>query len=317
MLRVTLLAEAMRLVSVLAPAPDLAAAYAQYTSQGSFYEPALLINVLALYALAPWLRRLRYEVCIVVILALVVLMVLALQLCLSALLPGLWPESLLRSALLAVVVAGTVLCYLNWCQLRLMPSLAESRLMALQARIRPHFLFNTLNSVLGLIREDPRRAEAMLENLADLFRGLMAEPRVLIPFSQELALTKTYTDIEAIRLGERLRIQWRCDTAPGYALVPPLILQPLVENAILHGVVPREAGAEIRVEAHEEGGNLVMCVRNPSPQTAVHEGSQMALANIRERLELHFDVEARLRTYIEEGEFVVQIRLPIQREQSN
>lgn len=316
-LRVTLLAEALRLVAAYAETPDLATAFSQFSSQGLLYEPVLLISLVALYVLAPWLRHLAYDAGVVVILVLVLVIVLALQLGLAALLPWRAPDSLLRSALLAVVVAGTTLTYLNWVQLRLMPSSAESRLMALQARIRPHFLFNALNSVLGLIREDPKRAEAMLENLADLFRGLMSEPRVLIPFREELALTRAYTDIEAIRLGERLRIEWHCDTAPGYALVPPLILQPLVENAVLHGVVPCQAGAQIIVEAYEEGGHLVMSVRNPVAEGAVHDGNQMALANIRERLELHFDVEARLRTYTDLGNFVVQIRLPIQREPSN
>lgn len=316
-LRVTLLAEAFRLLSVIASAPNLADAYTQFTSQGLLYEPALLIGLAALYALAPWLRQLRYGLGVACILVLAAVIAVTLQLALRVLLPGQWPESLWRNALLAVVVAGALLAYLNWRHLRLSPALAESRLMALQARMRPHFLFNALNSVLGLMREDPKRAEAMLENLADLFRALMSEPRALVPFSQELALTRAYTEVEAIRLGPRLRIEWHCDAAPAEALVPPLILQPLVENAIVHGVAPLQAGATISVEAYADDGNLILFVRNPSVGDASdHAGNHLALANIRERLELHFDVEARLRTYSENGEFVVQVRLPIHREQS-
>ncbi|MCM2341278.1 histidine kinase [Rhodoferax sp.] len=311
-LRVTLLAEALRLVMTVVIAPDLAAAFAQYTAQGLLYEPVLLISLALLYALAPWLQRVSYGSGVAFILALVVVVVLALQLGLRAVLPGELPESVWRSALLAVVVSATLLAYLNWRHLRLSPSLAESRLMALQARIRPHFLFNTLNSVLGLIREDPKRAETMLENLADLFRAVMADSRALVPFSQELELAKAYVAIEEIRFGARLRVNWSCDAAPADALVPPLLLQPLVENAVLHGVAPLEAGAQISVEAYEDDRNLMVLVRNPISEDAlIHEGNRIALDNIRERLALHFDVEARLKVETVNGEFVVSVRIPI------
>ena len=311
-LRVTLLAEVLRLLTTIVIAPDLAGAYAQFTAQGLLYEPAILISLVALYALAPLIKRISYVAGVVSILVMVVVIVLVLQLGLRMLLPGQLPESLLRNALLAVMVSGTLLAYLNWRHLRLSPSLAESRLMALQARIRPHFLFNTLNSVLGLIREDPKRAEAMLENLADLFRAVMADTRALVPFSQELELAKAYVAIEEIRFGARLRVNWSCDNAPADALVPPLLLQPLVENAVLHGVAPLEAGAQISVEAYEDERNLMVFVRNPVPEDAqIREGNRIALDNIRERLALHFDVEARLKVDTVNGEFVVSVRIPI------
>lgn len=311
-LRVTLLAEVLRLLTTIVIAPDLAGAYAQFTAQGLLYEPAILISLVALYTLAPLIRRISYVAGVVSILVMVVVIVLVLQLGLRMLLPGQLPESLLRNALLAVMVSGTLLAYLNWRHLRLSPSLAESRLMALQARIRPHFLFNTLNSVLGLIREDPKRAEAMLENLADLFRAVMADSRALVPFSQELELAKAYVAIEEIRFGARLRVNWSCDYAPADALVPPLLLQPLVENAVLHGVAPLEAGAQISVEAYEDERNLMVFVRNPVPEDAqIREGNRIALDNIRERLALHFDVEARLKVDTVNGEFVVSVRIPI------
>jgi two-component system sensor histidine kinase AlgZ len=311
-LRVTLLAEMLRLLMTIVTAPVLAGAYAQFTAQGLLYEPALLISLLALYVLAPLIRRIPYAAGLVLILAMVLVIVLVLQLGLRMLLPGQLSESLWRNALLAVTVSGALLAYLNWRHLRLSPSLAESRLMALQARIRPHFLFNTLNSVLGLIREDPKRAEAMLENLADLFRAVMADSRALVPFSQELELAKAYVAIEEIRFGPRLRVNWSCDAAPADALVPPLMLQPLVENAVLYGVAPLEAGALIRVEAYQDDLNLVVLVRNPIPEDAqIREGNRIALDNIRERLALHFDVEARLKVGAVNGEFVVSVRIPV------
>ncbi len=175
-LRVTLLAEALRLLVTLVTSPDLPAVHAQFFAQGLLYEHALLTSLVVLYVLAPFIRKMSYGAGVAFVLAIVVVVVLLLQLGLRALLPGQLPESLLRNALLTLVVSGTLLAYLNWRHLRLSPSLAESRLMALQARIRPHFLFNTINSVLGLIREDPKKAEAMLENLADLFRAVMSTP---------------------------------------------------------------------------------------------------------------------------------------------
>lgn len=316
-LRVTLLAEALRLLATLVAAPDLPAAHAQFFAQGLLYEPALLTSLVVLYVLAPIIRRISYHAGVGFVLAMVVVVVLALQLGLRALLPGQFPESLLRNALLALGVSGVLLAYFNWRHLRLSPALAESRLIALQARIRPHFLFNTLNSVLGLIREDPKRAEAMLENLADLFRAVMSDSRALVPFSQELELAKAYVAIEEIRFGPRLRINWFCDTAPADALVPPLMLQPLVENAVLHGVAPFEDGALISVEAYKDDDNLMVFVRNPAPdEPQIREGNRIALDNIRERLALHFDVEARLKIDTVNGEFVVSLRIPIKRERA-
>lgn len=297
-------------------APDLAGAYAQFTAQGLLYEPVVLISLASLYVLAPLIRRMSYGVGIAVILVMVVAIVFVLQLALRTLLPGQFLDSLLRNGLLAVVVTGILLAYLNWRHLRLSPSIAEARLIALQARIRPHFLFNTLNSVLGLIREDPKRAEAMLENLADLFRAVMSDSRALVPFGQELELAKAYVAIEEIRFGSRLRVNWSCDKAPTDALVPPLLLQPLVENAVLHGVAPLEAGALISVEAYADDLNLMVFVRNPVPPevSEIREGNRIALDNIRERLALHFDVEARLKVDTVNGEFVVSLRIPIKRE---
>lgn len=300
------------MATVFAAASDLAAAYTQYTAQGLLYEPALLISLAALYLVSPWIKQVSYRAGVAFVFGMVVVIVVVLQLGLRAVLPGQLPESVFRSVLLAVLVTGFLLSYLNWRHLRLSPSFAESRLMALQARIRPHFLFNTLNSVLGLIREDPKRAESMLENLADLFRAVMADPRALVPFSQELELAKAYVAIEEIRFGSRLRVNWSCNSAPYHALMPPLVLQPLLENAVLHGVAPLEAGAVISVEAYEDDASLMIFVRNPLTDGAkIHEGNRIALDNIRERLALHFDVEAHLKVSKEKGEYVVSVRIPI------
>jgi two-component system sensor histidine kinase AlgZ len=193
-------------------------------------------------------------------------------------------------------------------------SLTEARLMALTARIRPHFLFNCLNGVLGVIRSDPRRAEQALEELADLFRVLMRDNRELVPLGEELDLCERYVDLEYLRLGARLRLRWVLDDCPRDALVPPLLLQPLVENAIYHGVEPSGDAVEIVVSVVRRGGEICIEVDNPMEPVERHKaGNRMALENIRERLMLFFDLEAGLEIDARGGRHRVSIRLPYRR----
>jgi two-component system sensor histidine kinase AlgZ len=197
------------------------------------------------------------------------------------------------------------------------PAVTEARLMALTARIRPHFLFNSLNAVLGVIRSDPRRAETALEELAELFRSLMQENRDLVPLSAEIALSRQYLDLERLRLGERLRVRWDVDACPPDALVPPLMLQPLLENAVYHGIEPLSEPGEILVKVVCHGDRLVLEIANPSGATQAgghHAGNRMALSNIRERLALFFDLEASLTITTEAERFLVRIELPFRRE---
>ena len=143
-------------------------------------------------------------------------------------------------------MTAITLAYFDLRARALSPAVAEARIQALQARIRPHFLYNSINAVLSLIRSEPRRAERALEDLADLFRVLMADNRTLAPIANEVELARQYLALEELRLGERLRVTWRTDTHAADALVPPLILQPLVENAVYHGIEPIGGGRRDR-----------------------------------------------------------------------
>ncbi|MDP2811301.1 MAG: histidine kinase [Rhodocyclaceae bacterium] len=216
-----------------------------------------------------------------------------------------------RSLLWAALAA---LLLLAWFDLRARahaPALSEARLSALTARIRPHFLFNSLNAVLGVIRSDPKRAEAALEELAELFRALMKDNRDLAPLSDEIALTRQYLELERLRLGERLQVRWEVESCPPDAIVPPLMLQPLVENAVYHGIEPLEGFGEIRIRLAGQKDRLTVEVSNPrGAQDAHHAGNHMALANIRERLSLFFDLEAALVTEARDGRYVVRIEMP-------
>src|SRR5258708_385799 len=138
----------------------------------------------------------------------------------------------------AALGTGAIAWYFHLRNRAFSPAISEARLQALQARIRPHFLFNTLNAVLSLIRKDPKRAEGALEDLAELFRTVMVDNRQLIALGDELSLCRQYLNLEQLRLGERLRVDWRLDPAIEDAPVPPMLLPPLVDNDLYHGIEP-------------------------------------------------------------------------------
>jgi two-component system sensor histidine kinase AlgZ len=216
-----------------------------------------------------------------------------------------------RDAALAATVCGAIL---YWAYLRSqsnLPALAEARLQALQARIRPHFLFNSLNAVLGLIRTDPKRAESMLEDLAELFRVLMRDPRERVTLAEEIELCRQYLAIEALRLGERLQVHTDIEIGASGTLVPLLLLQPLVENAVHHGIEPSTAVGRIDLEVARNGSFVDILIANPwLGERAKRPGNQMALENVRQRLNLLYDLEGQLTTAVKNGRFEVRVRLP-------
>jgi two-component system sensor histidine kinase AlgZ len=194
------------------------------------------------------------------------------------------------------------------------PALAEARLQALQARIRPHFLFNSLNAVLSLIRTEPKRAETTLEDLADLFRVLMRDTREVTTLEDEIRICRQYLSIEKIRLGDRMQIEWDMTDIDAdimrKATIPALLLQPLLENAVHYGVEPSQQPASIHVRISRALDKIEIVVVNPYHADSISMGNHMALGNIRERLTLLYDVEAQLTTTVENGFFEVRLRLP-------
>ncbi|MBL8311509.1 MAG: histidine kinase [Burkholderiales bacterium] len=224
-----------------------------------------------------------------------------------------WTFTPVWHAVLATVAAlAALLIYFHTLGRARSPAVTEARLQALHARIRPHFLFNAINAVLGVVRRDPRRAETALEDMADLFRVLMRENRDLQPIGDEIDLTRQYLAIEQLRLGERLQVTWRLDKMPRDALVPALLLQPIAENAVYHGIEPAQAQGEIVIEVARLRSELSITVTNPFLEAAGrhHGGNKMAMGNIRERLALHFDAEARMTSGPRAGRYQVQIIIP-------
>ena len=189
---------------------------------------------------------------------------------------------------------------------------AGARFEILQARIRPHFLFNSMNTIAALIRGRPELAERAIEDLSDLFRASLTDSGEHVSLSEELALAKQYAEIETLRLGERLQLEWHLDGVPQDASLPRLTLQPLIENAIYHGIEPRDQGGCVQVTGSRDGGMLSIEIRNPLPAEGAlgRRGRQMAMENVRERLSLSWPGRTRLEQERTPQEFRVRLTFP-------
>ncbi len=216
-------------------------------------------------------------------------------------------------ALVALLVGiGFALVLSTWIEQRgqvLRPAHADARLAELQARIRPHFLFNTLNTATALVRVDPVGAETLLEDLSDLFRAALNDARTAT-LGDELAVARQYLAIEQRRFAERLNLSFDLDPAADAATVPSLVLQPLVENAVHHGVESMGQGAWIRVRSKVTRDTAMIEIEN-NVGHATRTGSGMALANVRERLRLLHDLDGRLEARREADRFIVRMTVPL------
>ena len=225
---------------------------------------------------------------------------------------------ILRSAGIAALVAAAVLRYLylqqDW--RRRVERTSGARVQALQARIRPHFLFNSLNTIAALIRSRPQRAEEAVEDLAELFRASLDAGGELVTVADELDLAEGYLRMERLRLGERLVVDWDVAELPRDALVPPLTLQPLLENAVYHGIEPRPGGGTVIIRGSRHGDGWRVCLSNPEPasEDTPRSGFGMAVANVRERLELAFGDAAQFRVIHETGFYTVRMDVPLRRD---
>jgi two-component system sensor histidine kinase AlgZ len=190
------------------------------------------------------------------------------------------------------------------------PADTAARLAELQSRIRPHFLFNTLNSAIALVRAEPAKAEALLEDLSDLFRHALMDQGTAVTLADEIALARRYLAIEQVRFGERLNVEWAVDPQADLAKLPPLLLQPLVENAVRHGVEPSATGAAVRVSTQRRGSTVVVKVTNTVPAGQGSEGHGLALRNVQDRLALLHDVQAQFRCGLKDGVYQVRMEFP-------
>ncbi|MCC5871139.1 MAG: sensor histidine kinase [Gammaproteobacteria bacterium] len=242
----------------------------------------------------------------------------------TTLLPATTPDwsLVLRTTLVGAILAGMLLRYLvvqqqlrgrEQSELRL-------RLQALQSRIRPHFLFNSMNIIASLIETDPRTAERVVEDLSELFRASLNEAGNQVSLQQELDLCERYVRIEQLRLGQRLTVEWHMDVIPHDVRIPLLTLQPLLENAIYHGIQPMPEGGVVNVAVRMEPGRVAIEIDNPLPPAGMAQrhaqGNRMALANIRSRLAVLYGEQAVFESGEDGGRFRIRLSYPLDEEGS-
>jgi hypothetical protein len=190
----------------------------------------------------------------------------------------------------------------------------EAELKALKAQVNPHFLFNSLNSISALTTVDPKLAREMCIRLSDFLRtSLRLGERASIPFGEELSLASSYLDVEKIRFGKRLRVTQNFDPACSECEVPPLLVQPLIENAIKHGIAGLSEGGEILMAARIANDRLFFAIENPfDPDAPVMRKSGFGLVNVRNRLTARYGGLAKLDVHADNNTYKVVITLPFQ-----
>ncbi|MFP1682238.1 sensor histidine kinase [Alloalcanivorax sp. C16-1] len=226
----------------------------------------------------------------------------------------LWHWDILANVLIAAIISGLMMRYFYVQEQLHQKDRAElrARIQALQSRIRPHFLFNSMNIIATLVRVDADAAEQAVEDLSRLFRASLKESGERVSLAEELALCERYVRIEQLRLGERLRVDWRVELDPETVRLPLLTLQPLVENAIYHGIQPRAEGGVVTLGASVEQGRVVLRVHNPKPERAGdHQGNRMALDNIRHRLAVLHGPAVQVEARESEQHYEVRISYPV------
>ncbi len=225
---------------------------------------------------------------------------------------------LLENGVISVIVSAIALRYFyvtaQW--QRDVEASAEAQVQALQARIRPHFLFNSMNTIASLTRSDPATAEHAVEDLSELFRAALAH-KPYVPLAEELELVGSYLRIEGQRLGERLRVEWDRDADADDVEIPALSLQPLVENAVYHGIEQCTAGGRIRIVTRKGDDAVTVTISNPLPASPrPSKGHRIAQDNVRQRLAFAYDEGARMDVQDDDGDYQVTIRIPLARSET-
>lgn len=223
-------------------------------------------------------------------------------------------QFLLRNLAIGAILTGPVLRYFyvqnQW--RRNVRAETEARLQALQSRIRPHFLFNSMNTIAALTRSDPIKAETAVENLADLFRVTLSDASKHVKMHEELELCQRYIEIEELRLGERLNVIWNMQI-PDDALIPALLLQPLLENAIYHGIELNTEGGSIEITGQIDNKLIQIIFTNPLPERHADKrnpGNQLAQKNVRERLSALYGRHGKLEVIENENRYQVVLQFP-------
>ncbi len=227
----------------------------------------------------------------------------------------LFSNAVLTNVAIAAIIGGLVIRYFYLQAMLIARRQSEllHRIQALQSRIRPHFLFNSMNIIASLIETDPRTAETVVEDLSALFRASLNYVGNQVPLKEEIELCQKYLNIEKLRLGKRLDVQWDIRSVPDDVQIPLLTLQPLLENAVLHGVQPLPQGGIVEIMASYSHGVFVLSITNPFTEKSVEiesQGNRMALENTRNRLAALYGDRAKLTGYIEGNHYITRLSYP-------
>jgi two-component system sensor histidine kinase AlgZ len=316
-----ILAELLVVVYALGDSELPAFAWGDFALSSLFVQWVVLLSAASLCVLRSLLARLSLQLAVVFSLAIILLVTIASSLVAIYLLgqgtytdPGGW--WLVRNLLVSGLITGIVLRYFYLQQQLRLREQAEltARIDSLRSRIRPHFLFNTMNSIASLIGSRPEQAERVVEDLSDLFRASLLESDNRATLADELHLCKLYLRIEQLRLGERLSLRWNLDDAALSCPLPALLLQPLVENAVYHGVARLPEGGEIAISARAGDDRVRVSITNPVPKDSDDNGGghRMALDNIRQRLEAHYQDQASMDLRRNNEIFEVVLTIPLE-----
>lgn len=322
LLGLILLAQLLVMVLVLADPGAAGLDWSRLALISFFVQWVVLLTVAVLCPLRPWLMHLSSLHSSLLTCLLVVLITL-LCTAFSQYLQQFYQGSLaahggtavyLKNALISLIMSAIVVrvLYLQSETRHRQQAELQARLQALQARIRPHFLFNSLNSIASLIQLDPDKAEQALLDLSDLFRASLGQGDGLSTWQHEVALARRYLSLEQYRLADRLQVDWQSEQVPEDLPMPHLTLQPLLENAILHGIQPLSEGGLITIRAGLKQASFTLRLENPLPQQpGPHRGAGTALENIRLRLTALFGPAASLTTRTKSGVFITEIQYPL------
>ncbi|MBL1276843.1 MAG: histidine kinase [Ectothiorhodospiraceae bacterium] len=325
---VVIISELLAIVLTLSPLQSSENRWNDLSIISLFVQWVGLSSAAVLCLARPWLSRVsevRAATTSYILLLLTTLFITEVAFWIGDFMPVSGPETkewqhnlLLRNLGISAIVSAIVLRYFyiqhQWKQN--VRAEAQSRLQALQSRIRPHFLFNSLNTIASLTQIDADQAEAAVENLADLFRNNLADASLHITLADELTLTKRYLEIEKLRLGSRLQLRWSIDELPGDASVPRLILQPLLENAIYHGIEPISAGGTIGIDGHVYGNDIYISISNPRPSrndSEQRKGNQIAQDNVRQRLAAIYGDAGKLSVQEDDNDYIITLIMPFLR----
>lgn len=323
-LLVMLIAELLAIVLTLHHGDNFKDAFAYLGRVSFFIQSITLVDAAILCYGKRGFRRLTPRVMGVLIYALLQLVTLSFTWLSFTLIPagaglsgnlhGSLNAALFRNGCISAIITAVVMryFYLHYQNLSRQRTENEARVQALQARIRPHFLFNSLNTIANLIHAQPHKAEDAVVDLAELFRSTLAE-RTLISLAEELDVSRRYLSMEQLRLGERLEVEWDIPSELEQVQLPALALQPLIENAIYHGIEPLPGGGIVTISARKQGDRVEMRVSNPIAagyRSRHSSGNQLAINNIRQRLSLAYGPSAGLRVEVNHSRYTVVLSLP-------